>query len=92
MEGGVNRPGQVRRITAAGCPITPEDVWNAAIRAGVDPARMALSLCHVLGEMSLTEEECDEGNTVPVEYTLTDGRELVYDASFDNPFRHLGQA
>lgn len=41
--------GQVARIAADGRRVAPEDVWNTAIRAGVAPARMALSLCHVVG-------------------------------------------
>ena len=45
-------PIQVARIESAGRPVTPEDVWNAATRAGVDPARLALSLSHVLGEVT----------------------------------------
>jgi hypothetical protein len=53
--GGGNRPGQAVRIESLGRPVTPEDVWNAAIRAGADPARMALSLSHVLGELKYEE-------------------------------------
>ena len=45
----------VARIESAGRPVTPGDVWNAVTRAGVDPARLALSLSHVLGEVI----ECD---------------------------------
>jgi hypothetical protein len=36
--GGGGR-GQVSRIESLGRAVTPEDVWNAAVRAGVDPAR-----------------------------------------------------
>lgn len=82
--------GQVERIVADGRPVTPEDVWNAAIRAGADPARMALSLCHVLGEVTLAEAEAGaEDDAVTVRYTLRDGRELAYDASLHNPFKRL---
>jgi hypothetical protein len=85
--GGGGR-GQVTRIVSGGRPVTPEDVWNAAVRAGADPARLALSLCHVLGEVTLAESEAGaEDDPVPVRYTLTDGREVEYDASWDNPFR-----
>ena len=92
-EFGGGGKGQVDRIVADGRPVTPEDVWNAAIRAGVDPARMALSLCHVLGEVTLAECEAGaEDDAVTVRYTLRDGQELVYDASLHNPFRHLREA
>lgn len=85
--GGGGR-GQVARIAADGRPVRPEDVWNAAVRAGADPARMALSLCHVLGEVTLAEAEAGrEDDVVPVRWTLADGREVVYAATFDNPFR-----
>ncbi len=59
MAGEVGGPdrGQVSRIESLGRAVTAEDVWNAAVRAGVDPARMALSLCHVLGEVTLAEME-----------------------------------
>jgi hypothetical protein len=87
--GGGGR-GQVTRIAADGRPVSPADVWNAAVRAGADPARMALSLCHVLGEVTLAEALAGaEDDAVPVRYTLTDGREVTYDASLDNPFRRL---
>lgn len=86
--GGVDRPGQVSRIESLGRPVTPEDVWNAAIRAGVDPARMALSLCHVLGEVTLAEME-DEGDPATVRYTLTTGEIVQYDATLHNPFKRL---
>ncbi|HUR54000.1 MAG TPA: hypothetical protein VMZ71_07705 [Gemmataceae bacterium] len=87
--GGGGR-GQVSRIESLGRAVTPEDVWNAAIRAGADPARMALSLCHVLGELTLTEMDdgCDE-EAVPVQYTLKDGEVVSYDATLHNPFHHL---
>jgi len=82
--------GQVSRIESQGRRATPEDVWNAAIRAGVDPARMALSLCHVLGEVSLAESEAgDEDDAATVRFTLKTGEELVYDATLHNPFKHL---
>ncbi|HVK13730.1 MAG TPA: hypothetical protein VM597_33610 [Gemmataceae bacterium] len=87
METGGGGKGQVSRIEADGRAVTPEDVWNAAIRAGVDPARMALSLCHVLGEAMPSED--DEDEVVPVRYTLKDGQSLAYDASFHNPFKAL---
>ena len=80
--GGADRPGQVSRIESLGRPVTPEDVWNAAIRAGADPARMALSLSHVLGEVTYAE-------MVAGRYTLTTGEVVVYDAGPDNPFRAL---
>ena len=82
--------GQVLRIEADGTRVTPEDVWNAAIRAGVDPARMALSLCHVLGEVSLAECEAgEEDEAVPVRYVLKSGEAVMYDASLLNPFHEL---
>lgn len=90
--GGVDR-GQVDRIESLGRAATPEDVWNAAIRAGADPARMALSLCHVLGEVTLAEMEAgavDEPATV--RFTLKNGQVLEYDATFHNPFLRLGRA
>lgn len=89
-EVGGGGPGEVTRIESLGRAVTPEDVWNAAIRAGVDPARMALSLCHVLG--STTVEEMDaglEGEPVAVRYTLTTGEAIEYDAGLHNPFRSL---
>jgi hypothetical protein len=79
--------GQVSRIESLGRPATPEDVWNAAIRAGVDPARMALSLCHVLGERPFAELKVDEEDEpVPVRFTLVTGEEVQYDAEVQNPF------
>jgi hypothetical protein len=42
----------VEKIDSDGRPATPEDVWNAAVRAGADLARLALSLSHVLGEVT----------------------------------------
>src|SRR5437762_10870808 len=87
--GGADRPGQVSRIESLGRAVTPEDVWNAAIRAGVDAARMALSLCHVLGEVTLAEMVAGaEDDPVPVRFTLKSGEVLQYDATYHNPFRH----
>lgn len=78
---------QVRRIESGGRAVTPEDVWNAAVRAGADPARVALSLCHVLGEKSLAQLDAGlEDEPVPVRYTLTSGEEVRYDATLHNPF------
>lgn len=85
--GGGRRRGQVRRIESLGRPATPEDVWNAAVRSGADPARMALSLCHVLGEGAATAD--DEDDAVPVRYTLAGGEVVCYDATFHNPFHRL---
>ncbi len=86
---GVER-GQVDRIESSGRVVTPEDVWNAAIRAGVDPARMALSLCHVLGEVTLAEMEAGAvDQPATVRYTLKTGERVEYDATFHNPFTHL---
>lgn len=87
--GGIDR-GQVSRIESLGRAVTPEDVWNAAVRAGVDPARMALSLCHVLGEVTLEQMEAGAvDEPVPVRYTLKTGQQVEYDATFHNPFHHL---
>ena len=87
--GGIER-GQVSRIESLGREVTPEDVWNAAIRAGADPAAMALSLCHVLGEVTLEQMEAGaDDDPAAVRYTLKTGQVLVYDATFHNPFRHL---
>ena len=87
--GGGGR-GQVSRIESLGRAVTPEDVWNAAVRAGADPARMALSLCHVLGEVTLAEMEAGrEDEPVPVRYTLKEGAVLSYDATLHNPFHRL---
>ena len=86
MEGGGIERGQVLRIESTGRPITPEDVWNAAIRAGADPGRMALSLSHVLGEAPLEDVE-DE--PVEVRYVLKTGCMLSYDATYPNPFAEL---
>ena len=41
-------PVLVSRIESAGRPISAEDLWNAAVRAGVDPARLAWTLLTVL--------------------------------------------
>lgn len=87
--GGIDR-GQVSRIESLGRAVTPEDVWNAAIRAGVDPARMALSLCHVLGEVTLAEMETGAvDDPASVRYTLKTGQQVEYDATFYNPFTRL---
>jgi hypothetical protein len=70
--------------------VTAEHVWNAAIRAGVDPARMALSLSHVLGEHTLEESEAGlEDEPVEIRYTLKTGHVLTYDATYPNPFMML---
>lgn len=88
--GGSSRPGQVARIESLGRPVTPEDVWNAAVRAGADPARMALSLSHVLGELTYAEMiGGHEDEPAAVRYTLTTGEVVVYDAGFHNPFKDL---
>lgn len=84
--GGGRRRGQVRRIESFGRAITPEGVWNAAVRSGADPARMALSLCHVLGEGTAAD---DEDDAVPVQYTLPGGEVVCDDATFHNPFHRL---
>lgn len=93
MEGGIER-GQVSRIESMGRPPTPEDVWNAAIRAGADPARLALSLSHVLGEVALAEMEAGaDDEPVEVRYTLRTGEVVAYDATYPNPFaREIGLA
>ena len=84
--------GQVSRIESLGRAVTPEDVWNAAIRAGADPARMALSLCHVLGEVTLAEMGAGaEDDPAAVRFTLTGGEVVEYDATFHNPFSALRQ-
>jgi hypothetical protein len=89
MGGGANPWAQVSRIESLGRPVTPEDVWNAAVRAGVDPARMALSLCHVLGEVSYEEMVAGrEDDPATVRYTLAAGDVVEYDAGFHNPFKH----
>jgi hypothetical protein len=89
--GGVGR-GQVSRIESLGRAVTPEDVWNAAIRAGADPGRMALSLCHVLGEVTLAELEAGaEDDPATVRFTLVGGGVVEYDATFHNPFYALGR-
>jgi hypothetical protein len=80
--------GQVSRIESCGRPATPEDVWNAAVRAGVDPARMALSLCHVLGEVTLAEMAAGaEDDPATVRFTLKSGEVVQYDATLNNPFK-----
>lgn len=86
--GGTNGRAQVARIESLGRPVTPEDVWNAAVRAGVDPGRMALSLCHVLGEVSYEEMVAGrEDDPATVRYTLATGEVVHYDAGFHNPFK-----
>lgn len=88
--GGGRRRGQVSRIESLGRAVTPEDVWNAAVRSGADPARMALSLCHVLGEVTAAEAAVGaEDDVVPVRYTLAGGEVVCYDATFRNPFHSL---
>ena len=89
-EAGADRPGLVRRIESRGRPATPEDVWNAAIRAGADPARMALSLSYVLGELSYEAMAAGaEEEPAAVRYTLETGEVIEYDAGFHNPFKQL---
>ena len=89
-EFGGGGKGQVTRIASDGRPVTPEDAWNAAVRAGVDPARIALSLWHVLGEVTLAESQAGlKDDPVPVRYTLTTGEEVAYDAGLHNPFKGL---
>ena len=77
---------QVSRIRADGLDVTAEDVWNAAIRAGADPARLALSLCHVVGEHLAECDDAEEAEAVPIRYVLRSGREVEYDATLHNPF------
>ena len=67
--------------------MTAEDVWNAAIRAGADPARMALSLCHVMGEHAAEHDDADDVEAVPIRYVLRSGLEVEYDATLHNPFK-----
>ena len=89
-EVGGSGVGQVSRIESLGRPVTPEDVWNAAVRAGADPARMALSLSHVLGEVTYEQMVAGrEDDPAAVRYPLTTGEVVVYDAGFHNPFKHL---
>jgi hypothetical protein len=78
----------VEKIESLGRPVTPEDVWNAAARAGVDPARLALSLCHVLGEVTYDELRAGlEDEPAAVRFTLPTGEVIEYDAGFPNPFQ-----
>lgn len=78
----------VEKIESAGRPATAEDVWNAAVRAGADPARLALLLCHVLGEVTYTEMQGGaEDEPATIRYTLATGEVVEYDAGFHNPFR-----
>lgn len=87
-EVGGSSVGQVSRIESLGRPVTPEDVWNAAVRAGADPARMALSLSHVLGEVSYAEMVAGrDDEPAAVRYTLPTGEVVEYDAGLHNPFR-----
>jgi len=87
-EVGGSSAGQVSRIESLGRPVTPVDVWNAAVRAGADPARLALSLSHVLGEVSYAEMVAGrEDEPAVVRYTLATGEVVEYDAGFHNPFR-----
>jgi hypothetical protein len=80
-------PVQVARIESAGRPVTPEDVWNAATRAGVDRARLALSLSHVLDEVTYEAMRGGaEDEPALVRYTLATGEVIEYDAGFPNPF------
>ena len=82
------KPVFVTRIESCGRAVTPEDVWNAAVRAGADPARLALSLSHVLGEVTYDEMVAGrEDEPALVRYTLTAGEVVEYDAGFDNPFK-----
>ena len=81
-------PIQVAKIESPARPITPEDVWNAATRAGADPARLALSLSHVLGEVTYEDMKAGrEDEPALVRYTLTTGEVVEYDAGFHNPFK-----
>lgn len=85
--GGGNGRCQVSCLESPVRAVTPEDVWNAAVRAGVDPARMALSLCHVLGEVTLAEMEAGaEDDPALVRFTLKTGEVVQYDATLHNPF------
>lgn len=85
-----NGPVLVAKIESSGRPATPEDVWNAAARAGVDPARLALSLSHVLGEVPYEAmRDGAEDEPVLVRYTLATGEVVEYDAGFPNPFHPL---
>ena len=89
-EVGGSSVGQVSRIESLGRPATPEDVWNAAVRAGADPARLALSLSHVLGEASYAALVAGgEDEPAAVRYTLATGEVVEYDAGLYNPFRAL---
>jgi hypothetical protein len=92
LESGASRPRKqsalVTRIESRGRRATPEDVWNAAIRAGADPARLALSLSHVLGEVTYDEMKAGrEDEPEAVRYTLVTGEVVEYDAGFHNPFK-----
>jgi hypothetical protein len=81
-------PVLVTRIESLGRVVTPEDVWNAAVRAGADPARLALSLSHVLGEVTYEQMRAGaDDEPAPVRYTLATGAVVEYDAGFHNPFK-----
>lgn len=81
-------PVLVEKIESGGRPATAEDVWNAAVRAGAEPARLALSLCHVLGEVSYSDMQGGaEDEPATVRYTLASGEVVEYDAGFHNPFK-----
>jgi hypothetical protein len=81
-------PILVKKIESPARPVTPEDVWNAAMRAGADPARLALSLSHVLGEVTYDAMRAGrEDEPALVRYTLTTGEAVEYDAGFHNPFK-----
>jgi hypothetical protein len=81
-------PIRVARIDSPVRPVTAEDVWNAAMRAGADPARLALSLCHVVGEVTYDELRAGrEDEPALIRYTLPTGEVLEYDAGHHNPFK-----
>lgn len=57
------------------------------MRAGADPARLALSLSHVLCEVTYEEMVAGrEDEPARVRPTLTTGAAVEYDAGLDNPF------
>ena len=56
--GGKNQWAQVSRIESLGRPLTPEDVWNAAVRAGVDPVgQRAVGLADRLDQLGPAVEQ-----------------------------------
>lgn len=58
------------------------------MRAGADPARLALSLSHVLCEVTYEEMVAGrEDEPARVRPTLTTGAAVEYDAGLDNPFK-----